>query len=63
MMIFLLKSSGFFHMKRSRSNLSLSKLYMVHVELLSGHNLAIRDRSGTYTTDLYYTSATTRLFL
>ena len=31
---------------KSPSIVSLSKLWMVHVELLSGHNLAIRDRSG-----------------
>ena len=31
---------------KSPSIVSLSKLWMIHVELLSGHNLAIRDRSG-----------------
>lgn len=33
---------------KSPSIVSLSKLWMVHVELLSGHNLAIRDRSGMH---------------
>ena len=33
---------------KSPSVVSLSKLWMVHVELLSGHNLAIRDRSGMH---------------
>ncbi|XP_065909319.1 multiple C2 and transmembrane domain-containing protein 1-like [Dysidea avara] len=42
------ESTGFLsHLRRSPSNFSLSKLWMVHVELISGHNLAIRDRSGT----------------
>lgn len=31
----------------SPSIVSLAKLWMVHVELISGHRLAIRDRSGT----------------
>ena len=35
-------------LQKSPSTYSLSKLWMIHVELVAGHNLAIRDRSGTY---------------
>lgn len=34
---------------KSPSTVSLAKLWMAHVELISGHNLAIRDRSGVRT--------------
>ena len=39
---------------KSTSIVSLSKLWMIHVELLSGHNLAVRDRSGVVHTCMQY---------
>ena len=41
---------------KSPSTVSLTKLWMVHVELISGHNLAIRDRSGVHACVYVYMS-------